>query len=592
MSDTPKTITREQLYEQLWKVPIVRIAAELGYSHPELAKICIELSIPRPTGGYWYRLQHGGTSEQVPLPPAPEGARREIPLGPRLNAPLPPEAPDYVEPPEKTPAANSHRKKSTKEKPSAVSEALPAAEEPPRQSETETQPGKGATPVRIAPKFPDVVEITREELFQHVWATPIHLLAEELGLSDVGLAKTCVQMEVPRPGRGYWARLDAGEPVEQIQLPAPSAEAVRKWTFNVAFNRRRRADWAPTNLTAQRKGRSLAPIALPAEQEPLHEIAERHRVALERAKPDDHGFVRLDVQTLFRCEVSCALAPRLVRAIHALVVELEKQRCRFVRGDKDSTNLSVAQSNERLTVHWRESLEEFEREPTVEDKRKPSWMWQLKEKRAAGQLTIEVCALGLRGQRSWTESETKPIEQVLARVVEKIAAAFEGLEAQRQREAEQERLRIENEKKRAERDAEREKERKEQERISRHENKLKEIAQGRRFNLGVAAQNWEDSERVLAFVNAVEKRWRGETTGALTPAQEQWLSWARDEAEKLAPWSDKYPDAESARICDPKTIAIGGPYPEMRKLKLHDFRGQDSKPQPSPYSQDYGYSRY
>jgi hypothetical protein len=65
----------------------------------------------------------------------------------------------------------------------------------------------------------------------------------------------------------------------------------------------------------------------------------------------------------------------------------------------------------------------------MEEKRKPSWTWQLKEKRATGQLTVEVSAIGLRGQRSWTESENKPIGEVLARVMEKIAAAFEGLEA-------------------------------------------------------------------------------------------------------------------------------------------------------------------
>src|SRR4051812_11405207 len=217
MSETPKTITREQLYEQLWKVPIVRIATELGYSYPELVKICSQLNLPRPTGGYWYRLQHGGASEQVPLPTAPEGARTEIPLGPRLNVPLPPEPPTYVGLPEETASApKTHPKKVANQKPGAASEAAaPASGEIPKRSETEAQPAKTATSARVAPKFPDVVEMTREELYQHVWTTPIHLLAAELGLSDVGLSKTCVQMEVPRPGRGYWARLDAGEPVEQ-----------------------------------------------------------------------------------------------------------------------------------------------------------------------------------------------------------------------------------------------------------------------------------------------------------------------------------------------------------------------------------------
>lgn len=85
VSDERKTITREELYEQLWKVPISRLTIGLGYSYTELVKICAELKIPRPTGGYWYRLQHGGESEKIPLPSALEGTRSEIPLGPRLS---------------------------------------------------------------------------------------------------------------------------------------------------------------------------------------------------------------------------------------------------------------------------------------------------------------------------------------------------------------------------------------------------------------------------------------------------------------------------------------------------------------------------
>src|SRR6185369_3659709 len=101
MNEQRNTITRQELYERIWTTPIVRLAEELGYSYPELIKIVTALNIPRPSGGYWYRIQHGGASEQVPLPPAPEGAQKEIPFGPRLNAPLPPEPPTYVGEPEK-----------------------------------------------------------------------------------------------------------------------------------------------------------------------------------------------------------------------------------------------------------------------------------------------------------------------------------------------------------------------------------------------------------------------------------------------------------------------------------------------------------
>ncbi len=193
MSEARNTITREQLYEQVWKVPIVKTAIALGYSYPELVKICADLNIPRPTGGYWYRLQQGGTTEEVPLPPAPEGAPMEIPLGPRLNAPLPPEPPDYVGVPEERTAVSNNLRKVARAKPSVRSDvAMPATSETSSQPQTKAKPVTVSTPARVAPKFLDVVEMTREDLYHHVWTTPIHLLAAELGLSDVGLAKTCV----------------------------------------------------------------------------------------------------------------------------------------------------------------------------------------------------------------------------------------------------------------------------------------------------------------------------------------------------------------------------------------------------------------
>jgi hypothetical protein len=53
----------------------------------------------------------------------------------------------------------------------------------------------------------------REKLYEQVWSQPIRKLAPEYGVSDVALAKTCRKLQIPRPGRGYWAKLTAGQRV-------------------------------------------------------------------------------------------------------------------------------------------------------------------------------------------------------------------------------------------------------------------------------------------------------------------------------------------------------------------------------------------
>jgi len=57
--------------------------------------------------------------------------------------------------------------------------------------------------------------LTRQELYDLVWSTPMTKLAESFGISDVGLAKICDRHRVPTPPRGYWAKKEAGQKVKQ-----------------------------------------------------------------------------------------------------------------------------------------------------------------------------------------------------------------------------------------------------------------------------------------------------------------------------------------------------------------------------------------
>ena len=170
MNEQSDAISRDELYQRLWTTPIVRLAQELGYSYPELIKICVGLQIPRPTGGYWYRVQHGGCSEQVALPPAPIGVQTMIPFGPRLNAASPPE-PEPTEPHAvvreenpSTTAATAEVQSSRATAPAADNASAAAAQK--RKNATRI-PEAGPPAAEVpAPTFPDVVEMGRVELYR------------------------------------------------------------------------------------------------------------------------------------------------------------------------------------------------------------------------------------------------------------------------------------------------------------------------------------------------------------------------------------------------------------------------------------------
>jgi len=60
--------------------------------------------------------------------------------------------------------------------------------------------------------------LTREELYELVWSKPMVELAKDFGISDVAVAKRCRRLGVPVPGRGYWARVAAGQTPRQAPL--------------------------------------------------------------------------------------------------------------------------------------------------------------------------------------------------------------------------------------------------------------------------------------------------------------------------------------------------------------------------------------
>lgn len=62
------SISRSDLYRQVWQTPMMRLARTYGMSDVGLAKVCQRYNIPRPARGYWAKKQHGQPVRRAPLP--------------------------------------------------------------------------------------------------------------------------------------------------------------------------------------------------------------------------------------------------------------------------------------------------------------------------------------------------------------------------------------------------------------------------------------------------------------------------------------------------------------------------------------------
>ncbi len=100
-------------------------------------------------------------------------------------------------------------------------------------------------------------EAERQQLFTLVWERPASEVARVLGISDVALGKRCKRLQVPKPPRGYWAKVASGVIPKRPALPA-YREALRKRLLRQARPERQ---VRMSDLQVQFLGRALGELA-------------------------------------------------------------------------------------------------------------------------------------------------------------------------------------------------------------------------------------------------------------------------------------------------------------------------------------------
>ncbi len=163
----------------------------------------------------------------------------------------------------------------------------------------------------------------RDELYEEVWSTPMWTLAKKYGTSDVGLAKVCRKLTIPLPGRGYWAREQAGQEVARSPLP-PAKDIVRlhkpappkeEPAVDELCTDDERAQLA--RLDASSDGVLLRSIS-------SHSLIQQARGILAKASADDRGILWTREQCL-DIRVSKTSLDRAMRILASLIATVEAE---------------------------------------------------------------------------------------------------------------------------------------------------------------------------------------------------------------------------------------------------------------------------
>lgn len=85
-----KTVSREELYEQVWSKPMTKVAADYGVTGTALKKTCDRHHIPTPERGYWAKLEYGKRVNKAALPSLTEPNLATIRISGSSEQHLPP----------------------------------------------------------------------------------------------------------------------------------------------------------------------------------------------------------------------------------------------------------------------------------------------------------------------------------------------------------------------------------------------------------------------------------------------------------------------------------------------------------------------
>lgn len=135
------------------------------------------------------------------------------------------------------------------------------------------------------PSSDSKASVSRERLYEEVWAEPMTTVALRYKVSGSFLARVCTWLNVPRPERGYWAKLAVGKVSKRPPLPEAEPGDELEWN---RYGQARRAKLPPPKPPQRKKRKHRDRSELP-ERHPLLQGAQQY---FNEAREASNGYLR------------------------------------------------------------------------------------------------------------------------------------------------------------------------------------------------------------------------------------------------------------------------------------------------------------
>ena len=368
----------------------------------------------------------------------------------------------------------------------------------------------------------ETIRLKRDDLYEQVWTRPLRDIAKDYSLSDVGLGKICRRLNIPVPGRGYWAKKNAGTAPSRIPLPPIAINEQHEVVLDIQ-------KMSPPDPAQQTEADRLIAFEKAPDNRVVvaqnlcapHVLAARTEKSLRAAKPDEKGLICPRAKGCFNIRISAGCIDRAMRILDALAKALDARKLPLVTGDNQVTHVTLLGIRHELSIE--ESTVRKVREPTPAERKRQKrnpWLFGAPqyEYLATGRLTIRILGYGSGQRRSWSDGRQKSIEDrlntfIIGLINVSVATHAENLERERRHREWEDQVRRRHE-----------------------EEQRRQLEESRRASLDKQINAWRKSREIRVYVAAVSRA-AAEKQGAIMPESNlgQWIDWASRYADSLDP---------------------------------------------------------
>ena len=310
-------------------------------------------------------------------------------------------------------------------------------------------------------KSPEVYE--RDKLYGEVWAEPVKVVARRYGVSDVALAKTCRKLAIPLPGRGYWARLRAGQKMKRVplpKLPAGVPETLPVYHAPPAAKEREASPGTAARMKKESTEEAAIVVADTLER-PHPLVRDANKYFRMRDRPAvGHLDVAVSRDSLDR---ALCIMDALIKALIArgLTVEVTEMRIstnsyyRYPERSPDSNVTRVQVEGEWVVFGMEERSKVVIPDPLeppkhLKGQERERWIYWNQPRRTLvpkGALVLRLKNVDrVNVRKEWKDGVRKTLEHQLNDIVARLYLAAEGLKEKRLQDEAAARARVEREK--------------------------------------------------------------------------------------------------------------------------------------------------